>query len=264
MPPLLSSPPGPPARQPATPHACLAPDRKRANPGRCMATVLVAVKKPQPAILRSRRQNVAIFQAGCIAASDTIWGTPPTPLAYGILLQGVEVFSAPSLLARPPWCKEGVFRTSDHTSEPISQLGSPGTRRPQRAHPAAMTAEIARSPLRIDVELDGRMTRPRALRIGEMSWMEQDPAFSREQRAGSARRSHRWSASRFETSISSTWGWASSSSTSPGRRNQRQRRDEPHLPQDRRGLISTSFPTITRDWPKWRRAGTILGRGGES
>jgi phosphatidylinositol alpha-mannosyltransferase len=93
------------------------------------ATVLVAVNLT--AILPVTPSNVGIFQAGCIAALTPFGVTATHALAYGILLQGVEVFCA-LMLGAPALVQEGVFRTIRHTSEPISQLGSPGTpARPQ-------------------------------------------------------------------------------------------------------------------------------------
>jgi uncharacterized protein (TIRG00374 family) len=93
------------------------------------ATVLVAVNLT--AILPVTPSNVGIFQAGCIAALTPFGVTASHALAYGILLQGVEVFCA-LMLGAPALVQEGAFRTIRHTSEPISQLGSPGTpARPQ-------------------------------------------------------------------------------------------------------------------------------------
>lgn len=86
------------------------------------ATVLVAVNLT--AILPVTPSNVGIFQAACIAALTPFGVTASHALAYGILLQGIEVFCA-LVLGAPALVQEGVFKTVLRRPEPTSQPGSP-------------------------------------------------------------------------------------------------------------------------------------------
>lgn len=85
------------------------------------ATVLVAVNLT--AILPVTPSNVGIFQAACIAALTPFGVTASHALAYGILLQGIEVFCA-LVLGAPALVQEGVSWTALRSPERTSQPGS--------------------------------------------------------------------------------------------------------------------------------------------